>query len=86
MRPPLGTPADRQALKQALAQGLITAVAVHHQALDPEEQLLPLDQRQVGVDGSSLCPAGPLAGAGGAGWVERQCPLAGPCASARPRC
>lgn len=51
MRPPLGTPADRQALKQALAQGLITAVAVHHQALDPEEQLLPLDQRQVGVAG-----------------------------------
>ena len=51
MRPPLGTPADRRALKQALAEGLIQAVAVHHQALDPEEQLLPLDQRQPGVAG-----------------------------------
>jgi dihydroorotase len=30
---------------------LITAVAVHHQALDPEEQLLPLDQRKPGVAG-----------------------------------
>ncbi|MEN9767298.1 MAG: hypothetical protein RLZZ32_1258 [Cyanobacteriota bacterium] len=51
MRPPLGTPADRRALKQALSEGLISAVAVHHQALDPEEQLLPLDQRQPGVAG-----------------------------------
>ncbi|MEY3545379.1 MAG: hypothetical protein RLZZ247_1536 [Cyanobacteriota bacterium] len=49
--PPLGTPADRQALQQALADGLITAVAVHHQALDAEEQLLPLDQRKPGVAG-----------------------------------
>ena len=49
--PPLGTPADRLALQRALAEGLISAVAVHHQALDPEEQLLPLDQRKPGVAG-----------------------------------
>jgi dihydroorotase len=30
---------------------VITAVAVHHQALDAEEQLLPLDQRKPGVAG-----------------------------------
>jgi dihydroorotase len=51
LEPPLGTPADRQALIEALAAGVITAVAVHHQALDPEEQLLPLDQRKPGVAG-----------------------------------
>jgi dihydroorotase len=49
--PPLGTPADREALIAGLASGLITAVAVHHVALDPEEQLLPLDQRKPGVAG-----------------------------------
>ncbi len=49
--PPLGTPADRLALQQALADGVLTAVAVHHQALDAEEQLLPLDQRKPGVAG-----------------------------------
>jgi dihydroorotase len=49
--PPLGTPHDRQALQQALTDGVITAVAVHHQALDAEEQLLPLDQRKPGVAG-----------------------------------
>ena len=49
--PPLGTPADREALIAGLASGLITAVAVHHAALDPEEQLLPLDQRKPGVAG-----------------------------------
>lgn len=49
--PPLGTPADRRALQQALAEGLIQAVAVHHEPLDAEEQLLPLDQRKPGVAG-----------------------------------
>jgi dihydroorotase len=34
-----------------LADGVLTAVAVHHQALDAEEQLLPLDQRKPGVAG-----------------------------------
>jgi len=49
--PPLGTPGDRAALQQALADGVITAVAVHHEPLDAEEQLLPLDQRRPGVAG-----------------------------------
>jgi dihydroorotase len=49
--PPLGNPSDRAALQRALAEGLISAVAVHHQPLDPEEQLLPLDQRKPGVAG-----------------------------------
>lgn len=49
--PPLGTPGDRDALQQALADGVITAVAVHHEPLDAEEQLLPLDQRRPGVAG-----------------------------------
>ena len=49
--PSLGTPADRAALIQALAAGVITAVAVHHLALDAEERLLPLDQRRAGLAG-----------------------------------
>ena len=49
--PSLGGPEDRQALIGALADGLIQAVAVHHQALDAEEQLLPLDQRRAGLAG-----------------------------------
>jgi dihydroorotase len=49
--PSLGSPADREALIAALAEGLITAVAVHHLPLDPEEQLLPLDQRRAGLAG-----------------------------------
>ena len=51
VEPPLGSALDRQRLKHGLRQGLISAVAVHHQALDPEEQLLPVDQRRPGVAG-----------------------------------
>ena len=51
LEPPLGSPADRRALREALAAGVLSAVAVHHLALDPEEQLLPLDQRKPGVAG-----------------------------------
>ncbi|WP_411870375.1 dihydroorotase [Vulcanococcus limneticus] len=51
VEPPLGTPADRAALIDALAGGVLSAVAVHHAPLDPEEQLLPLDQRKPGVAG-----------------------------------
>ena len=49
--PSLGTPVDRQALVAALAAGVISAVAVHHLALDAEERLLPLDQRRGGLAG-----------------------------------
>ena len=49
--PSLGGPTDREALIDALAEGLIPAVAIHHQPLDAEEQLLPLDQRRPGVAG-----------------------------------
>ncbi|SBO42530.1 dihydroorotase [Cyanobium sp. NIES-981] len=51
VEPSLGTPADREALLSALRQGLIQAVAVHHQPVDAEERLLPLDQRRPGVAG-----------------------------------
>lgn len=49
--PSLGGPTDREALIDALAEGVIPAVAIHHQPLDAEEQLLPLDQRRPGVAG-----------------------------------
>lgn len=49
--PSLGGPSDREALIAALADGVISAVAIHHQPLDAEEQLLPLDQRRPGVAG-----------------------------------
>ncbi|MFQ6539023.1 MULTISPECIES: hypothetical protein [Aphanothece] len=51
LEPSLGTPRDRQALIDALAAGLLQGVAVHHQPLDAEERLLPLDQRRPGVAG-----------------------------------
>jgi dihydroorotase len=52
--PCLGGPADREALITALAEGLIAAVAIQHQPLDAEEQLLPLDQRRPGLAGHGL--------------------------------
>jgi len=54
LEPPLGGPGDRGSLRQAVRDGLIDAVAVHHQALDAEEQLLPIDQRRVGLAGHGL--------------------------------
>jgi dihydroorotase len=51
LQPSLGGPRDRRSLRAAALDGLITAVAVHHQPLDAEEQLLPLDQRRPGVAG-----------------------------------
>jgi dihydroorotase len=47
--PSLGGPHDRQALIDGLRQGVISAVACHHLPLDPEEQLLPVDQRRPGL-------------------------------------
>ena len=52
--PSLGAPLDRASLLQALRRGLLSAVAVHHQPLDGEEQMLPLDQRKDGVAGHGL--------------------------------
>lgn len=58
LEPSLGTPADRQGLRQALRRGLLAAVAVQHTPLDAEEQLLPLDQRRAGVAGyQAVLPA-----------------------------
>ncbi|MFM7268267.1 MAG: dihydroorotase [Cyanobium sp.] len=54
LQPPLGGPADREALIAALAEGVLSAVAVHHEALDAEERLLPLDQRRAGIAGHGL--------------------------------
>jgi dihydroorotase len=54
LRPSLGGPSDREALIDALAEGSLSAVAVHHQALDAEECLLPLDQRRPGLAGHGL--------------------------------
>lgn len=56
VEPSLGGPDDREALIEALASGLITAVAVHHQALDSEEMLLSLEQRRPGVAGHGCAP------------------------------
>jgi dihydroorotase len=52
--PSLGGPEDREALIEALREGLLSAVAVHHQPLDAEERLLPLDQRKAGISGHGL--------------------------------
>jgi len=52
--PSLGTPADRDALIAGLADGVLSAIAVNHIALDPEEQLLPIDQRRPGLAGFHL--------------------------------
>lgn len=52
--PSLGGPGDREALISGLAEGWITAVSVHHLPLDPEECLLPLDQRRAGIAGHGL--------------------------------
>jgi dihydroorotase len=52
--PSLGGPGDREALIAALADGILSAVAVHHLALDAEERLLPLDQRRPGLAGHGL--------------------------------
>ena len=58
LEPSLGGPEDRQALRQALRRGLLSAVSVQHTPLDGEEHLLPLDQRRAGVAGyQAILPA-----------------------------
>ncbi|CAI8159775.1 MAG: Dihydroorotase [Prochlorococcus marinus str. MIT 9215] len=52
--PSLGGPEDRQALIQALADGIINAVAVHAIPLDEEDTQQPPDQRQPGLTGHQL--------------------------------
>lgn len=52
--PSLGGPEDRRALIESLRQGVLSAVAVHHQPLDSEEQMLPLDQRKPGIAGHGI--------------------------------
>lgn len=54
MVPSLGGPGDRLALIQALRDGQLKAVAVHHQPMDAEEQLLPVDQRKAGIGGHGI--------------------------------
>ncbi|NQV10298.1 MAG: dihydroorotase [Cyanobacteria bacterium] len=51
LTPSLGGPADRRALVAGLADGVLSAVAVHHLPLDAEERLLPIDQRRPGLAG-----------------------------------
>ena len=53
VRPSIGTSADRLALQQAVADGLIS-VAVHAVPLDEEDVLLPPDQRPPGLSGHHL--------------------------------
>jgi dihydroorotase len=54
VRPSLGGAEDREALIRGLRNGVPGAVAIHHQPLDAEEQLLPLDQRQAGMAGHGI--------------------------------
>lgn len=49
--PPLGTEEDRQALRQALADGIIDAVASDHAPHAPEEKEVELDQAPFGAVG-----------------------------------
>ncbi|MCT0199521.1 dihydroorotase [Synechococcus sp. CS-1325] len=49
--PALGGPDDRRSLLAALADGVLSAVAVQHVPLDAEECLLPIDQRRPGLAG-----------------------------------
>lgn len=52
--PSLGGADDRQALTDAVQQGLISAVAVHANPLDSEDCLLPPGQRKRGLAGHRL--------------------------------
>ena len=45
VQPSLGGHRDRQALQEAVRQGLITCITVNHRAIDHHEQLLPVEER-----------------------------------------
>ena len=51
VQPSLGGRRDRQALQQAVRQGLITCITVNHRAIDHHQQLLPVEERPPGLAG-----------------------------------
>ena len=51
VQPSLGDRRDRQALQEAVGQGLITCITVNHRAIDRRQQLLPVEQRPPGLAG-----------------------------------
>ena len=51
VEPSLGGLQDRQALQQAVQQGLITCITVNHRAIDHHQQLLPVEERPPGLAG-----------------------------------
>ena len=51
VQPSLGGHRDRQALQQAVRQGLITCITVNHRAIDHQQQLLPVETRPPGLAG-----------------------------------
>ena len=51
VQPSLGGHRDRQALQEAVRQGLITCITVNHRAIDHHEQLLPVEERPPGLAG-----------------------------------
>lgn len=51
VHPSLGGHRDRQALQQAVRQGLITCITVNHRAIDHHQQLLPVEERPAGLAG-----------------------------------
>ena len=51
VQPSLGGRRDRQALLEAVQQGLITCVTVNHRAIDHHQLLLPVEERPAGLAG-----------------------------------
>ena len=51
VQPSLGSYRDRQALLEAVQQGLITCCTVNHRAIDHQQQLLPVEERPAGLAG-----------------------------------
>lgn len=51
LRPPLRTPRDRDALREALAAGVIDALCCDHQPLNDDAKLAPLPETEPGASG-----------------------------------